>query len=135
MTQSVKFFHYSSSVPCFSDRLKPLGCSKINELSSNLIMISIIYSDEFLDHDTGIYHPEKAARLTAIFDDFTNIYSIRVIERYRWLRVDKSKPSIIIPVLVKILIHSLVIPALIVESSIIPALVSRRSIIIVLTLP
>ena len=29
-------------------------------------MISIIYSDEFLDHDTGIYHPEKAARLTAI---------------------------------------------------------------------
>jgi acetoin utilization deacetylase AcuC-like enzyme len=29
-------------------------------------MISIIYSDEFLDHDTGIYHPEKPARLTAI---------------------------------------------------------------------
>jgi acetoin utilization deacetylase AcuC-like enzyme len=29
-------------------------------------MISIIYSDEFLDHDTGIYHPEKAGRLTAI---------------------------------------------------------------------
>lgn len=29
-------------------------------------MISIIYSDEFLDHDTGSYHPEKAARLTAI---------------------------------------------------------------------
>jgi len=31
-------------------------------------MISIIYSDEFLDHDTGIYHPEKAARLTAIVE-------------------------------------------------------------------
>jgi acetoin utilization deacetylase AcuC-like enzyme len=29
-------------------------------------MISIIYSDEFLDHDTGSYHPENAARLTAI---------------------------------------------------------------------
>ncbi len=31
-------------------------------------MISIIYSDEFLDHDTGIYHPEQAARLTAIVE-------------------------------------------------------------------
>lgn len=29
-------------------------------------MISIIYSEEFLDHDTGIFHPEKPARLTAI---------------------------------------------------------------------
>ena len=26
----------------------------------------IIYSDSFLSHDTGIYHPEKAGRLTAI---------------------------------------------------------------------
>ncbi len=26
----------------------------------------IIYSDRFLEHDTGIYHPEKAGRLTAI---------------------------------------------------------------------
>lgn len=31
-------------------------------------MISIIYSEEFLDHDTGIYHPEKPARLTAIIE-------------------------------------------------------------------
>ncbi|HEY9660057.1 MAG TPA: histone deacetylase, partial [Allocoleopsis sp.] len=29
-------------------------------------MLSIIYSDEFLDHETGTYHPEKPARLTAI---------------------------------------------------------------------
>jgi len=29
-------------------------------------MISIIYSPEFLDHDTGYGHPEKAKRLTAI---------------------------------------------------------------------
>jgi acetoin utilization deacetylase AcuC-like enzyme len=29
-------------------------------------MISIIYSDEFLDHETGSYHPEQPARLTAI---------------------------------------------------------------------
>jgi acetoin utilization deacetylase AcuC-like enzyme len=31
-------------------------------------MISIIYSDEFLDHDTGHFHPEKPARLTAIVE-------------------------------------------------------------------
>jgi acetoin utilization deacetylase AcuC-like enzyme len=29
-------------------------------------MFQVIYSDEFLDHDTGLYHPEKPARLTAI---------------------------------------------------------------------
>ncbi|MFM7408247.1 MAG: histone deacetylase [Cuspidothrix sp.] len=29
-------------------------------------MFPIIYSPEFLDHDTGLYHPEKPARLTAI---------------------------------------------------------------------
>lgn len=29
-------------------------------------MLSIFYSDEFLDHDTGAYHPEKPGRLTAI---------------------------------------------------------------------
>ncbi|PSF36028.1 histone deacetylase [Aphanothece hegewaldii CCALA 016] len=29
-------------------------------------MISVIYSDEFLQHDTGLFHPEKPARLTAI---------------------------------------------------------------------
>lgn len=29
-------------------------------------MFSIFYSDRFLDHDTGGYHPERAARLTSI---------------------------------------------------------------------
>jgi acetoin utilization deacetylase AcuC-like enzyme len=29
-------------------------------------MLPIFYSDEFLDHDTGSYHPEKPGRLTAI---------------------------------------------------------------------
>ena len=29
-------------------------------------MISVIYSPEFLEHDTGYGHPEKAKRLTAI---------------------------------------------------------------------
>ena len=31
-------------------------------------MISIIYSEEFLQHDTGLGHPESAARITAIVD-------------------------------------------------------------------
>lgn len=31
-------------------------------------MISVIYSPEFLEHDTGYGHPEKAKRLTAIVD-------------------------------------------------------------------
>lgn len=31
-------------------------------------MFTIIYSDAFLDHKTGSYHPEKPARLTAIVD-------------------------------------------------------------------
>lgn len=29
-------------------------------------MLSIIYSDEFLEHDTGSFHPERPSRLTAI---------------------------------------------------------------------
>ncbi len=32
----------------------------------------IIYSEKFLEHDTGIYHPEKAGRLTAIVDRLKN---------------------------------------------------------------
>jgi acetoin utilization deacetylase AcuC-like enzyme len=31
-------------------------------------MIPVIYSEEFLEHNTGYGHPEKAARLTAIVD-------------------------------------------------------------------
>ncbi len=32
----------------------------------------VIYSDIFLEHDTGTYHPEKAGRLTAIVDTLKN---------------------------------------------------------------
>jgi acetoin utilization deacetylase AcuC-like enzyme len=32
----------------------------------------IIYSETFLDHDTGTYHPEKAGRLTAIVEALKN---------------------------------------------------------------
>ncbi|HAZ47268.1 MAG TPA: histone deacetylase [Cyanobacteria bacterium UBA11371] len=31
-------------------------------------MVPIIYSDEFLDHDTGRFHPERPERLTAIVE-------------------------------------------------------------------
>jgi len=31
-----------------------------------LIMVAVIYSDEFLDHKTGRFHPERPERLTAI---------------------------------------------------------------------
>ncbi len=33
---------------------------------------SIIYSDIFREHDTGIYHPEKSGRLTAIVEALNN---------------------------------------------------------------
>jgi acetoin utilization deacetylase AcuC-like enzyme len=32
----------------------------------------VIYSDRFLDHDTGLYHPEKAGRIVAIADALRN---------------------------------------------------------------
>jgi len=36
-------------------------------------MITIIYSPEFLDHDTGYGHPEKAKRLTAIINTLKTV--------------------------------------------------------------
>ncbi len=42
----------------------------ISQKSSN--KFPIIYSESFLNHDTGIYHPEKAGRLTAIVDALKN---------------------------------------------------------------
>jgi acetoin utilization deacetylase AcuC-like enzyme len=35
-------------------------------------MLPVIYSDEFLDHKTGSYHPEKPERLTAIVNALTD---------------------------------------------------------------
>lgn len=37
------------------------------------MMISVIYSPEFLEHDTGYGHPEKAKRLTAIAEALTAV--------------------------------------------------------------
>jgi len=43
-----------------------------SNISANSAKLSnkfpVIYSDIFLEHDTGIYHPEKAGRLTAIVE-------------------------------------------------------------------
>ncbi|MBD1216408.1 MAG: histone deacetylase [Aphanizomenon flos-aquae Clear-A1] len=44
-------------------------------------MLQVIYSDEFLDHKTGIYHPEKPARLTAIVDA---LKSGNFVEKITW---------------------------------------------------
>ncbi|MBL1210098.1 histone deacetylase [Geminocystis sp. GBBB08] len=37
-------------------------------------MFKIIFSEQFLDHQTGRYHPESPQRLTAIRDKLSNIY-------------------------------------------------------------
>jgi acetoin utilization deacetylase AcuC-like enzyme len=46
-------------------------------------MISIIYSDEFLDHDTGHFHPERPERLTAIVKA---LRGVAWTERLQWYR-------------------------------------------------
>lgn len=40
-------------------------------------MLTVIYSDEFLNHKTGLFHPERPERLTAI----VNALKILVLER------------------------------------------------------
>ena len=45
-------------------------------------MISVIYSPEFLEHDTGYGHPEKAKRLTAIADA---LKTVSWHEQIEWL--------------------------------------------------
>ena len=45
-------------------------------------MFSIFYSDRFLDHDTGEYHPERAARLTAIK---TELERVTFADQLEWL--------------------------------------------------
>jgi acetoin utilization deacetylase AcuC-like enzyme len=37
-------------------------------------MVTIIYSDEYLKHDTGTFHPEKPQRLTAIVNALKSAY-------------------------------------------------------------
>ncbi len=44
-------------------------------------MISVIYSPEFLEHDTGYGHPEKAKRLTAIAEA---LHQVQWQDRIEW---------------------------------------------------
>ncbi|MEA5617996.1 histone deacetylase [Cronbergia sp. UHCC 0137] len=45
-------------------------------------MVQIIYSDEFLEHKTGVYHPEKPERLTAIVEA---LKSASFSENIKWV--------------------------------------------------
>ena len=49
-----------------NDGIAPKSMHKTNH------KFSIIYSDRFLEHDTGTFHPEKSGRLTAIVDALKN---------------------------------------------------------------
>jgi acetoin utilization deacetylase AcuC-like enzyme len=49
------------------------------------VMFPIFYDETFLDHDTGIYHPENAGRLTAI---------IKVLQQASWAhQLDWRSPT------------------------------------------
>jgi acetoin utilization deacetylase AcuC-like enzyme len=62
-------------------------------------MLSVIYSDEFLDHKTGRYHPEKPERLTVIVNA---LKSAAFAEKITWLTPTpaSARPSLI-PTLLK----------------------------------
>jgi acetoin utilization deacetylase AcuC-like enzyme len=62
-------------------------------------MLSVIYSDEFLDHKTGRYHPEKPERLTVIVNALN---SATFAEKITWLTPTpaSARPSLI-PTLLK----------------------------------
>ncbi len=57
-------------------------------------MLSVIYSDEFLDHKTGRYHPEKPERLTVIVNA---LKSAAFTEKITWLTPTpvSARPSLI----------------------------------------
>ena len=44
-------------------------------------MLTVIYSDEFLNHKTGLFHPERPERLTAIVNA---LKSVSWREQLRW---------------------------------------------------
>lgn len=46
--------------------------SNFSSVSKSAGKLPIIYSERFLEHNTGIYHPEKAGRLTAIVEALNN---------------------------------------------------------------
>ncbi|HIK07093.1 MAG TPA: histone deacetylase [Trichormus sp. M33_DOE_039] len=62
-------------------------------------MLPIIYSDEFLDHKTGRYHPEKPERLTAIVNALKEAV---FAEKLAWRSpTPTSEKSSVMPLLLK----------------------------------
>ncbi|MEH1860733.1 MAG: histone deacetylase [Nostoc sp.] len=51
-------------------------------------MISIIYSEKFLQHETGYMHPEQPERLTAIVD---RLSSSTIADQIQWLNPSTSR--------------------------------------------
>ena len=63
-------------------------------------MLPVIYSDEFLDHKTGHYHPEKPERLTAIVNA---LKTANFADKIAWRSPTQvSENSSLLPVLLKV---------------------------------
>jgi len=63
-------------------------------------MFPVIYSDEFLDHKTGKYHPESPERLTAIVNA---LKQAAFAEKIRWIEPTPAlENSSVMPLLVKV---------------------------------
>jgi acetoin utilization deacetylase AcuC-like enzyme len=54
-------------------------------------MLPVIYSEEFLDHKTGRYHPEKPERLTAIVNA---LKTADFVEKIHWLSPTPSETRV-----------------------------------------
>lgn len=63
-------------------------------------MVLVIYSQEFLDHKTGIYHPEKPERLTAIVN---GLKAAKFAEKIAWLEpTPVAERPTLLPILAKV---------------------------------
>jgi len=63
-------------------------------------LFPVIYSDEFLDHKTGKYHPESPERLTAIVNA---LKQAAFAEKIRWIEPTPAlENSSVMPLLVKV---------------------------------
>lgn len=62
-------------------------------------MLPIIYSDEFLCHDTGLSHPERPQRLTAIVEA---IKSSDLVDRIDWQLPTSNQKRNVLPLIEKI---------------------------------
>ncbi len=62
-------------------------------------MLPVIYSDRFLLHDTGAYHPERPQRLTAIVNALKNVH---YADRLDWQEPTPVEKRTLIPLLEKV---------------------------------